>query len=187
MSRERTFSVTVTNLPCSCGGTLHPFRGKGELDISVELGIPSYIAGEWMGLRCDECGEVSLPGSMLDQVSNEAVLVLLRLERRLSGVEARFLRKAALAITQEELATRLGLSRPTVARWEADRSLSGEHDFQLRSFVALNLLKKSRHKPGAWASRRRELIELVADHLDAARSEEAPLELPPLRLERRAA
>lgn len=135
-----------------------------------------------MGGRCGKCGRVALPGKMLEALSDEAVLVLLRLERCLSGAEAKFLRKAALRIGQEELARRLGVTRVTVARWEGSRSLSGEHDFQLRGLIAAYLLKISRLGPSAWKKRRAELLEVLSSVLEAARTDEAPARPAPLRL-----
>lgn len=182
MTTKRTFSVTVTTMPCSCGGVLRPRRISGKYDATVELGIPAEITGTWMGVRCDTCGKIALPGKMLEVLSEDAVLLVLGLDRCLSGRESQFLRKAALGIGQVELARRLGLTRATVARWEASRSLSGEHDFELRALVAFYLLKVSRLGPGPWKKRGAELIKLVTGDLDSARTSQAPARPPPLRI-----
>lgn len=182
MANKRTFSVTVTTLPCSCGGLLRPHRISGKYDATIELGIPAEVSGAWMGLRCDRCRKVALPGKLLEVLSEEAILQLLKLDRCLSGRESQFLRKAALGIGQVELARRLGLTRVTVARWEARRSLSGEHDFELRALIAFHLLKVSRLGPSPWKKRGPQLLELVTGDLDSARTSEAPARPPPLRI-----
>ncbi|HVE85247.1 MAG TPA: hypothetical protein VND93_20485, partial [Myxococcales bacterium] len=100
----------------------------------------------------------------------------------ISGIEAKFLRKAALAIGQQELGRCLGVSRPTVARWEGDSSLSAEHDLQLRNHVVLHLLRLAQF-PGTWKKHRSELLRLVrSGAIEGARTAEAPRKLPPLRL-----
>jgi len=185
--RSDNLPLALTNLPCSCGGVLRPHRMKGEYDASVELGLPTVVTGSWLVERCDKCGGVSLPGAMLEALSDEAVLLLLKLERRLSGAEAKFLRKAALGVGQEELARRLGVTRVTVARWEGERSLSAPHDFELRGHVAADLLKKTRIGGGWWRQRRAKLVELVTGVLESARSAEAPKRPPPLRLAKKVA
>ena len=182
MTKNRTFSVTVRSLPCSCGGMLRPAKMKGKYDATAELGIKSEITGAWLAARCDRCGQLALPGRMLEELSDEAVLQLLKLDRLLSGAESKFLRKAALGIGQEELAKRLGITRVTVARWEGSRSLSAEHDFQLRGLIGGQLLSASRLGPGRWKRRRAELVELVTGVLVAARSDLAPANPPPLRI-----
>ncbi len=183
MGKGRSFKVVLSNLPCSCGGTLRPHRLGGiEYDASAELGIPTLITGSWMVLKCDRCGEIALPGAMLEALSAEAVLLLLGLDRRVSGTEAKFLRKAALGVGQEELGNRLGVSRPTVARWEAEASLSPEHDLQLRNYVLLHLLRTAQFR-SEWKKGRPKLLQLVkARVIEEARSTKAPRVIPPLRL-----
>ncbi len=109
-------------------------------------------------------------------------MALLELSRRLSGAEARFLRKAALGIAQEELASRFGITRVTVARWETRRSLSAEQDYELRAHVAAELLELGKRGMAPWKSRRTALLELLTSILRAARTKAAPAALRPLRL-----
>ncbi|MGC4118723.1 MAG: helix-turn-helix transcriptional regulator [Myxococcales bacterium] len=136
--------------------------------------------GEVLLVKCDHCQEVSLPGAMLEALSDEAVLVLLGLDRCLSGGEARFLRKTAVGLGQEDLARALGLTRVTVARWEGEQSLSPQQDFQLRGLVLARLYKESRFA-GRWKKRRQRIADLLPV-LEAARTAEAPSHPPPLRL-----
>jgi len=181
MGNKPIFTVTVTNVPCSCGGTMKPFKLVGEYDASVELGTRVIADGTFMVVRCDRCGEIALPGRMLEVLSNEAVLLLLGLDRRLSGVEARFLRKAGMSLGQKGLAERLGVTRVTVARWEAGQSLSPEHDFSLRSLVGHQLLKLGGLGIRPWSQRRPQLIKAVTG-LDSAKAKAAPARPPPLRI-----
>ncbi|HEY3445762.1 MAG TPA: hypothetical protein VGK67_05320 [Myxococcales bacterium] len=180
MTKKPTFSVRLAKLPCACGGVLQPFKLQGKYDASIELGISAVVRGAVFLLKCNRCGGLSLAGSMLDALSDEAVLLLLKLDRCLSGGEARFLRKAALAIGQEELARALGLTRVTVARWECGQSLSPPHDFQLRGLVLGRLCKAGRFA-GRWKKRREELTALIPV-LEAARTAQAPRSPPPLQL-----
>jgi hypothetical protein len=69
----------------------------------------------------------------------------------------RFLRKAVLGIGQVQLAERLRITRPTVARWESAQSLSPEHDFELRSLVLGDMLAKARAGGRRW--KKAELFE----------------------------
>jgi DNA-binding transcriptional regulator YiaG len=176
--RER---ADLVPLPCDCGGELRPVSLR-EYDASDELGIPLVLTGRIPALRCRKCGSSMVAGGLLDLAGREATLQVLKLPRLLSGREAAFLRKAALEVGQAELAARLGISRPTVARWEAERSLSSEHDFELRSLIVGVLLKRSR---GAARRRRQELaalVELAAEILPAARSRPAPQRLPAIQI-----
>jgi len=84
---------------------------------------------------------------------------------------------------QEELGRRLGVSRPTIARWEADASLSPEHDLQLRNHVLLHLLRKTQFPGTLWKHNRSTLLRLVKSQVAGeARTKEAPRNIPPLRL-----
>lgn len=171
----------MADVPCSCGGFLRACKFSGDYDVSTELGLPAVVRGA-MGLKCTRCGGSSLAGSVLEALSDDAVLLLLKLDRRLSGAEARFLRKAALGLGQADLAKSLGLTRVTVARWEGDDSLSAQHDFLLRALTLARLSRKAL-RPGRWKSRRCELTSLVITALDAARTTAAPQRRPPLRLQ----
>ena len=175
------WKVALTNFPCSCGGVLRPYKVNGEYDATTEMGLPMLVSGSILLVKCDRCEGVALPGSLLETLSDEAVLVLLKLQRRLSGAEAKFLRKAALAISQEELSSLLGVTRVTVARWEGEQSLSAPHDFELRGLIVARLLSMSR-LGGRWKRRRAELSSLVTRVLGSVRTVEAPASPPPLSI-----
>ena len=176
------WKVILTNLPCSCGGVLRPYKLNGEYDATAEMGLPTLVRGSILLVKCDQCEGVALPGSLLETLSDEAVLVLLKLQRRLSGPEAKFLRKAALAIGQEELSSLLGVTRVTVARWEGQQSLSAPQDFELRGLIVARLLSMSQLGNSRWKRRRVELSSLVTKVLDSVRTVEAPASPPPLSI-----
>jgi len=177
--RHRTRPAFLTRVACTCGGTMLPTK-RGRYDISGELGIGIVLHGVVPGVECDRCKTFAIPGPVLEAAAEMAVAALLRLERRVSGAEARFLRSAALGIGQAELAERLGVSRPTVARWEAAQSLSAEHDFELRSVVVGEILARTRL--GAAKLSRAEIVTLAGQSLKEARRKAAPKRIPPIRL-----
>jgi DNA-binding transcriptional regulator YiaG len=169
----------LTRVPCTCGGTMVPVKAR-RYDVSAELGIGVVLVGDVVGVECDRCKAFAIAGPVLESAAEMVVVKLLELERRVSGAEARFLRNAALGIGQAELAERLGVSRPTVARWEAARSLSAEHDFELRSVVVGEILTRARL--GTAKVSRAEVVALAGYSLKEARRKAAPKRIPPLRL-----
>lgn len=180
MKKAKRFSVFVTRLPCSCGGVLAGYKHQGEYDVSAELGLPALATGTMILLRCDRCGEMSMTGSMLDALVDSAALAVLGASRCLSGAEAKFLRKAALGLGQEELAKMLSLTRVTITRWEAEQSLSPSQDFDFRALVLGQLFKAARLGK-RWKKHLPELRELTAI-LESARREPAPASPQPLLL-----
>lgn len=176
MSRTASSPHAETfRLPCSCGGTLKPTELK-DYDATVELGLSIRVTGNVGAFRCTRCHQIALSGQALEEIARLATGELLGVDRRLSGEEARFLRKAAVRVTQPELATLLGVSRPTIARWEADASLTAEHDFELRSLVIGVLLKEGGQSTVA------RLMELARFVLTGARTKQAPRRAMPLKL-----
>jgi transcriptional regulator with XRE-family HTH domain len=172
---------TATSLPCPCGGILVPTTLR-EFDASPLLGIPVLLKGHLPGLRCPNCGSVIVAGGALELASHEAVLVLLNLPRRLAGSEARFLRKAALELGQKQLASRLGLSRPTVARWETATSLAADQDFALRGLAIGELLRRARLDDSPWRREHARLLSIAETVLREARNTKAPQRIRPLRI-----
>src|SRR5450432_1860385 len=101
---------------CDCdGGSLRPVK-LARYDFSDYVGF-EVILSDMDGLRCDKCGAETLPGGMVNLVLNFIVVELAKQPKRLSGPEAKYLRHN-LDVTQEELASRMGIVRETVAKWE---------------------------------------------------------------------
>jgi DNA-binding transcriptional regulator YiaG len=151
-------------------------------DASVEVGIPLILTGHLPALRCERCGAVAIMGYTLERARDEAVMLVVKLERQLSGREAVFLRKAALKMGQGVLARSIGVSRPTVARWEGSKSVPAEHDLALRGLVLGSLLRQAQSGTAPWNQRRSELIEIAAEVLPEARRARAPASPRPLKL-----
>ena len=174
---------TLIDLPCPCGGILRPGRFR-TYDASWLLGIPAILRGDLPGSRCSRCGSRTIPGFLIEAAANRAALMTLGLGRRLSGVEARFLRKSALFIGEGELARRLDLKVRTVRAWEASSSLTADQDFTLRSLVVGCLLEKAtagrRFKPA-------EVLRVAVESLQSARRKRAPRNPLPLRIPTRLA
>jgi hypothetical protein len=121
-------------------------------------------------------------GDRLEAAGEDAVLLVLQLERRLSGREAAFLRKAALGMGQAVLARKVGVSRPTVARWEGATSLPAEHDLVLRGLALGHLLRQAKAGNEPWIGHRDELFDVAAGVLAEARRVKAPAKPRPFRI-----
>lgn len=128
----------VEGIACECGGVYR--RAVLErYDFSEYIGFEVTLSG-FEGLRCDKCGDETLDGRLINIVMNHTVVQVTRQPRRLSGPEARYLRHH-LAATQEELATRMGIDRVTVAKWECgDSTISTQHDYLLRGITLSSLM-----------------------------------------------
>ena len=166
------------DLPCPCGGTLRPGRFR-TYDASWLLGVPAVLRGELPGSRCRRCGSRTIPGFLIEAAANRAALMTLGIGRRLSGVEARFLRKSALRIDEAELARRLDLKVRTVRACEASASLTADQDFALRSLVVGCLLAEAN---GGGRFEPAEVLRVAVESLHAARRKQAPRKARPLRI-----
>lgn len=150
-------------------------------DASTALGLPVTLGGHVLGLRCDRCVEFAVAGSQLEAAAQEALIRILALDRRLSGIEARFLRKTGIGISARALASRLGVSPAEVERWEASRSLDAEHDLLLRGLVTNELLPRWRTGDAQIRRRRAELLREL-HKVRGVRRREAPARVPVLRI-----
>jgi putative zinc finger/helix-turn-helix YgiT family protein len=118
---------------CECGGRLRAVKIP-EYDFSEYVGFKVTVA-EMDGLRCDQCGGETIDGRLVNAIMNITVVKITQAPRRLDGAEARYLRQN-LGVTQTELASRMGIIRGTVAKWESgDISISPQHDYILRGLT----------------------------------------------------
>jgi hypothetical protein len=76
----------------------------------------------------------------------------------------------------------MGLSRPTVARWEQAQSLSSEQDFNLRGLAMGRILKELRVGGTRWKENQREFMLVAEKLLQGARQKPAPRHIPRLEL-----
>lgn len=131
-------SSRALKIECSrCkGGVLR--ERLASKDVSALLGLESVVLEQVPALVCNKCGYVSVGGEVLEAASEWMVAHILKGETLLPG-EAKFLRKHLME-TQEELAEHLGVTRPTVQRWESqEEPLDGTNDYALRAYVFLCL------------------------------------------------
>lgn len=176
---SRSYKAYLGQAPCDCGAMLKPAAVE-EYNVTAELGVPALLTGEVPGLACEECGQFVVSLAAVRAASDAAVEIILDLDRCLAGKEAQFLRKAVFGISQDELAEKLSVSRPTVARWETATSLTPTQDFDLRGIVVGHIIKRARL--GERRKAQRELVQLARSVLEEVRQTRAPKRVKPLRI-----
>ncbi len=132
--------------------------GKGTLrpevithDVGHLLGLPSVVVDNLRSLVCSECGEITVEGGALDQVSLLLAARILE-QAALAPAEIRYLRRL-LGYTQEQLAENLEITRATVNRWEAgDKPVTGLSAYAVRSHAFFKLRGRSQAVEQAAAS-----------------------------------
>lgn len=100
----------------SCGKKMRP-KVLPEYDVADLLGLKSVKIKNMPALVCKACGDVLVPGGLLEGATRILTHEMITGAFLLGDVEVRFLRKAA-RLTQQKLADLLGVDRVTVARWE---------------------------------------------------------------------
>jgi DNA-binding transcriptional regulator YiaG len=121
-----------------------------EYEAGAVFGLKRVLLRRVSVLVCDRCGAVMLPGNVLDQVQETLATWMAQNTEDLVPSTFRFLRKH-FGMTQAALATRLGVARLTVHRWECgDVPIGRTQSLAMRTFV---LLPKLRH-PASAAPRR---------------------------------
>lgn len=118
--------------PCECGGRLQP-TALESFDFSKVVSLPVTFS-DLPGYRCDRCGQTTIEGSLINALTKHVLVMIAKLPRRLTADEARFLRRG-LGVTQQELATRMGVVRVTVGKWETTEEISAQHDMIIRMVV----------------------------------------------------
>lgn len=155
-------------MKCECGGVLRK-AVLSRFDFSAYAGIPVTLV-DAPGFRCSACGREALGGALINRALQLLVQTIVTGPHRLTAEGARFLRKS-MRLTQQQLADKLGANRITVTNWErGEAPISKEHDLMLRSIVSAYLLRAERGRP------KREEIAQAIDH---ARTEIAPMAAPP--------
>lgn len=133
-------SKTKTKLRCECGGELREVELK-SFDFSPYAGLPVRLK-HVPGYRCDRCDAETLPGDVINELLRGLALAILELKTRLSGDQARYLRRF-LRLKQAELADRMGVNRVTVAKWETgEDAISPAHDLVLRALAVASLVEQ---------------------------------------------
>lgn len=113
-----------------CGHQMERFEGthryheSGLKDVLL-MGIPMY--------RCPSCKETEIEIPHIAELHLLLAFLIVLQPRSLRADEVRFLRKH-LGYSQEELASKLGVSRLTITRWENGRTIRHDQDKHLRRF-----------------------------------------------------
>ena len=132
----------ATEVLCSACGKGHLAEKVVDHDVGPLLGMPQVRVENLPALVCSKCGAVTVPGAILDSVSNMLAALILR-SPALDADEVRYLRRM-VGDTQEEFAKRLEVERATVNRWEnAATPISGPTAYAIRSHVFFRLRGKS--------------------------------------------
>jgi YgiT-type zinc finger domain-containing protein len=114
---------------------------RADQDLSPLLGLNVVVCGA-PALVCSHCGETTVMGDVLEQVSLDLAASILRQEK-LAPDEIRYLRKL-LGYRQEDLADKLGVTRATVNRWEKGGDLvDGPPAYAVRSLAFFQLRSRS--------------------------------------------
>jgi DNA-binding XRE family transcriptional regulator len=86
-------------------------------DASLIVGLETVVLGRAPVLKCDSCGHLMFEGRVIEAITRELATFIIRQGDELQPREVRFLREL-MGMTQGELASRLGVQRATVNRWE---------------------------------------------------------------------
>ena len=130
--------------PCrSCGGEYGPPE-----QVTVPLrALPSVQVSGIEGRRCQGCGAVKYAIPKMEELFRVVATLLVHKRERLTGAEARFLRKW-LGWSGQDTADRLGFTPEHVSRWENGKvPISETADKLLRSLV---LVREPIASNGAW-------------------------------------
>lgn len=176
---ESIAPVSPQKRRCPCGGTLRQIRfARYPLNT---VGIDVVLVGKIVGHQCGGCRHVTVADSLVKYAIDSAVLKLLRLNRRLAGQEAAFLRHAVLGYDITGFAQWRGRSRSSIHRYEGARSLPDNEDFVLRGLVLGHLIGDS---PDPNHVIDRVLLDVAKFALKAPRHDPAPtrLELIEIRM-----
>lgn len=141
-----------------CGGEYGPPE-----PVTVPLrALPTVQVSGIEGQVCSGCGDLKYGVPNLEGLLRVVVGVLIQKPARLSGPEARFLRKW-LGWSGQDAADRLGFTPETVSRWENDRvPISETADKLLRSLV---MAREPIDDYAAWDARLGSLAKLDPEPL----------------------
>jgi transcriptional regulator with XRE-family HTH domain len=148
-----------------------------EVDLSPVLGLP-VVVPRFSGFRCGrDRSHVVLDGTLVEQARFVAAFTALEMGYLVHADLARYLRRY-MGLTQADLATKMGVERITVARWESDEHvISPQNDYVLRG-IAREHLKAQLSKP--WARALEPRFRALPDvFLERVRTDPPPSEISP--------
>ncbi len=121
-------------LCANCGKKAKREAVVDGFDLTALAGVPAVV--ERMRVyRCAACGNETLAGPDIERALAALTVAVAACPGRLTGEEARFLRKR-LGLTQTELGERLGAVKETISDWERGaETISKHYDYILRGLV----------------------------------------------------
>jgi DNA-binding transcriptional regulator YiaG len=141
-----------------CGGEYGPLE-----PVTVPLrALPTVQVSGIEGQRCASCGDLQYGVPNMEELFRVVAGLLVHKPQRLSGAEARFLRKW-LGWSGQDTADRLGFTPEHVSRWENDKTpISETADKLLRSLV---LVREPIDDYAAWDAQLGTLAKAAAEPL----------------------
>ena len=151
-------------------------------DLTELAGVPAMV--ERMRVyRCGSCSNETVAGPDLERVLSALTAAVAAREGRLTGDEARFLRKR-LGWTQDELGQRIGANKITISDWERGaETISKQYDYILRGLVLSETEKAAASRPQTTASaaeevERRMILNALARVHEEVAKKHKPVVLP---------
>ena len=131
------------NIKCGeCPGHMKETELK-EFEAGALFGLKRVCLRHVSALVCDRCESLMLPGSVLEYVQETLATWIAQHVEDLNPASFRFLRKH-FAMTQSDVADRLGVTRLTVNRWESGVIPIGRAEsIAMRTFVLLPRLRRA--------------------------------------------
>lgn len=102
----------------------HRYLESGLKNV-ILVGVPIY--------RCAACRETEVEIPAMEELHLLLAFLIILQPTRLTADEIRFLR-SHLGYSQDDLATKLGVSRVSVARWETGKTVTLDQEKHLRRF-----------------------------------------------------
>lgn len=116
-----------------CGHKMESMEGVHRYD---ECGLKNIHLIDIPMYKCTSCGETEVEIPAMEELHLLLGLIVVYQAKELTSDDVRYLRKH-MAYSQEELASKLGVTRASVARWETNESTKPirlTHDLHLRRF-----------------------------------------------------
>lgn len=107
----------------------HPYDECGLPNVRL-IGLPVQ--------KCTACGTLRIRVPAIEALHRALAVVVLKKRSRLTGAEARFLRKY-IGLSGVDFARRIGAEPETVSRWENDKQPMGPQTDRLLRLLVVNM------------------------------------------------